>query len=152
MQSRRPFDKAWLRQAAPIALAVIGLLVVRVYITQVVELVRLRAWREELASQNAELERQVADLSFELERRGTDVWVVEQLHAMGLVRPDEVRVRAVPVTPAARPSALPTLLTDGFAESQSETLFRNEIWEAWKDLLLGEQSSQMHATPPTPEQ
>ncbi|MGC9358753.1 MAG: hypothetical protein ACP5G7_00050 [Anaerolineae bacterium] len=152
MQGGRPFDKAWLHRAAPIAVAVIGLLVVRVYVIQVVELVRLRAWREELASQNAELERQVADLSFELERRGTDAWVVEQLHAMGLVGPDEVRVRAVPVTAVALPSATPTPLPDGVAERRGEALFRNEIWEAWKDLLFGRQGPEIQALPPTPEQ
>ncbi len=151
MQSRGPFDRAWLRRVAPIALAVIGLLVVRVYVIQVVELVRLRTWREELASQNAELERQVADLSFELERRGTDAWVVEQLHAMGLVGPDEVRVRAVPVTAVATPAATPTNVPDGGAEQESEALFRNETWEAWKSLLLGEQSPDAQIVPLTPE-
>ncbi|MCD6302930.1 MAG: hypothetical protein J7M15_05330 [Anaerolineae bacterium] len=152
MQSKRPFGKAWLRRAVPVTLVVLGLLVTRVYVMQIVELVRLRAWRDELVAENTELERQVADLSFELDRRGTDAWVVEQLHAMGLVGPDEVRVRAVPMTAVATPTVTPVFSANLLDEPQAETLFHNKIWEAWKDLLLGEQGPRTEAASPPPKQ
>ncbi len=141
MQNMRPQTKSRLRRLAPVALAIVGLLVVRMYIKQVVELVRLRAWRDQLVSENAEIERQVAQFSFELERRGTDAWVVEQLHAMGLLAPDEVRVRAIPVTagvPATPAPSSPAGITETL---ESTALFRNETWRAWKALLLGDPPS-----------
>jgi len=141
MQNMRPQTKSRLRRLAPVALAIVGLLVVRMYIKQVVELVRLRGWRDQLVSENAEIERQVAQFSFELERRRTDAWVVEQLHAMGLLAPDEVRVRAIPVTaavPATPAPASPARITETL---ESPALFRNETWRAWKALLLGDSPS-----------
>lgn len=151
MHGRRPFDKAWLRRMAPLFLVVLGLLVVRVYVMQVVELVRLRAWRNELMRENAEIERHVADLAFELDRRGTDAWVVEQLHAMGLVGPDEIRVRLVPMTVAAAPTPTPPSVPRVSQASQSTVPFRNETWEAWKALLFGERPSQPNGLASSPE-
>jgi hypothetical protein len=140
MQSKHSLTIARLRRLAPLALAIVALLVVRMYVRQVIELVRLQSWQSQLVSENAEIERDVAQLSFELERRDTEAWVVEQLHAMGLLAPDEVRVRAIPVTAAVPVTPTPPSSSRVSEVIESTALFRNEIWNAWKALLLGDPS------------
>jgi len=140
MQSKQSLTIARLRRLAPLALAIVALLVVRMYVRQVIELVRLRSWQSQLVSENAEIERDVAQLSFELERRDTEAWVVEQLHAMGLLAPEEVRVRAIPVTAAVPVTPTPPSPSRVSEVIEGTAFFRNETWNAWKALLLDDPS------------
>jgi len=52
MQSKQSLTIARLRRLAPLALAIVALLVVRMYVRQVIELVRLRSWQSQLVSEN----------------------------------------------------------------------------------------------------
>jgi hypothetical protein len=112
------------------------------FATKSVESYQLRAWRDRLESDIAEMEREKQNLEEDLRRRQSVAWVDQVLRDSGRVPTDVVSVIAVPVQqevpsaeadaglPAAEPSRPVTSALSGMP-------FNNENWRAWQALIWG---------------
>ena len=127
-------------QVAMIVGSALALWFVVAFATKAVDAYRLRAWRDRLAVDIQEMEREREALRAELERRQTYTWVDERLRDAGMVPEGVVSVIAVPVVPVPEGGAAPT--EEGATRPVAEWrtgggLFDNPHWEAWQRLIWG---------------
>lgn len=132
--SGRPFGPGQFMVVLSFTLA---LFFVVAFVTKSAEAYRLRRWAEELHTDIAEMERQIAELQAEVERRRSSAWVDEALRAAGWVPKEGMSVRLVPATALA--TVIPSPTPSGGISTQISpgTLFDNANWEAWRRLILG---------------
>jgi hypothetical protein len=135
----RPVSAA---QIAGIMTFTLALFFMVAFATNSVDAYRLRAWRDRLGDEIAEMERERLDLEQEVRRRQSPAWIDQVLRDSGWVPPDVVSVIAIPVqgsAPAVGGDAATS--TDeparAVAPALSGDVFDNENWRAWQGLIWG---------------
>ncbi len=101
---------------------------------------RLRAWRDELRVEIAEMELDRKNLLLEIERRQSLAWIDEALKETGQVPPGVLAVRLVPsegTAVAVDASVTREHTGDSLTDRVQElSYFDNPNWRAWMLLLL----------------
>ncbi|NLD43404.1 MAG: hypothetical protein GX657_07915 [Chloroflexi bacterium] len=127
-------------QLAVVVGATLALWFVIAFTSKAIDAYRLRSWRDRLAVEMQQMERERDALRAELERRQTYGWVDERLRDAGLVPDGVVGVIAVAVAPAptvAAPTGVEGPAEPPARETASGGLFDNANWEAWQRLIWG---------------
>lgn len=110
------------------------------FATKVVEAYRLRNWRDQLAREIAQMERQKEELQEKIRRRQSDPWLDKELRDAGWVPERAERVVVVEVTPASPPQPTPTPRPHTLSVPSVEKdlpMFHNAHWRAWQRLIFG---------------
>lgn len=139
VDSRGPRPISVTQVVGVLALAVI-VFFIGAFASKAIRTYRLRAWRDDLRVEIAEMELDRQNLLLEIERRQSLAWIDEALKETGQVPPEVLAVRLVPSDGAA--PAIDTGISEVQAGAsltdrvQELSYFDNPNWRAWMQLLL----------------
>ncbi len=139
VDSRGPRPISVTQVVGVLALAVI-VFFIGAFASKAIRTYRLRAWRDDLRVEIAEMELDRQNLLLEIERRQSLAWIDEALKETGQVPPEVLAVRLVPSDGTA--PAIDTGISEVQAGAsltdrvQELSYFDNPNWRAWMQLLL----------------
>ena len=139
VDSRGPRPISVTQVVGVLALAVI-VFFIGAFASKAIRTYRLRAWRDDLRVEIAEMELDRQNLLLEIERRQSLAWIDEALKETGQVPPEVLAVRLVPSDGTS--PAIDTGISEVQAGAsltdrvQELSYFDNPNWRAWMQLLL----------------
>ena len=129
----RPISRT---QIIGILAATLALFFMVAFVTESVDAIRLRAWRDQLEDEIEAMQRDREELVEEARRRNSAAWAEEVLRDAGQVGPGMVSVIAVTATPG--PTVAPTASATPLLEETPvprNAPFDNPNWDAWWRLI-----------------